>query len=381
MPHTHTASAAPLGQLLQGGRIPGMDALRLMAVLAVMMGHAGLIEWGFGLQVLLVFSGFLITRMLMAEHARTGDINVPQFVWHRATRLMPALLAYTALGAIYLLVRGTPLPWQAMASVVAQVHNYYQALTGAQTHYLSHVWSLSLQEQFYALWPLFLLWIWRRGLRLEWAIAGYIACIWGTRAVECLVLHAPDEYLYRALETRSDNLAVGGLLAVVLCNPECTRTYDRLRRAGPVLVALCGAVLGLSVLHRSDSLVYKYVFSLALDPVLIALAMPFVIMAAGTPSWLGRALNARIVVAAGQGSYGMYLSHQILMHGCIHMLVRHHWWRWPAFIASAALVAWVGHLSFHYFEGPVRRALEARTRHWFQPGQRSAARPLSRLAD
>lgn len=368
-----TASAAttpPLAQSLAAQRIPGMDALRLFAVLMVMMGHTGIIEWSFGLHVLLVFSGFLITRMLMAEHERTGTINVPRFVLHRATRLMPALLAYTALGAIYLVARGMPVPWLAMASVVAQVHNYYQGLTGGQTHYLSHVWSLSLQEQFYVIWPLFLLWAWRRGLRLEWAIMAYMAGVWTIRAFECQVLHLPDEYLYRALETRSDNLAMGGLMAVLLRKPGWTRVYDRLRHFGPALVLLAGWLMHASVLHQ-EGLAHKYVFRLALEPVLIGLVMPFAIVAASSTSWLGRMLQSRWVVAGGQGSYGMYLSHQILLHGSFNVLLRHHWGTGVAFTASALLVAWTGHLSFRHFESPVRRLLEARTASWLRPSQRS----------
>lgn len=364
-PVTGRAETPPLAQSLATRRIPGMDALRLLGVLLVMMSHAGLLDWSFGLQLLLVVSGFLITRMLLAEHDRTGTVHVTRFAWQRATRLMPAMLAYTALGAVYLWARGQPLPLGAIGSALAQVHNYYQALTGGQTHYLSHTWSLSLQEQFYVLWPLFLLWAWRRGMRLERAIAGYILGVWLVRAIECLLLSAPDPYLYRALETRSDNLAVGGLIAVCLRDPRWVAGYQRLRRLSPVILALSAVLLGVSELHRIDP-VYRYVFGMALEPLLIALAMPFMVLLASTPSWPQRLLNARIVVAAGQGSYAMYLWQQILMSGGIHALTRHHWAQWPAFGVVAALIALLGHLSFTYFESPARRALVARTAHWFQ---------------
>jgi len=373
-PVTGLAETPSLAQSLATRRIPGMDALRLLGVLSVMMSHAGLLDWSFGLQVLLVVSGFLITRMLLQEHDRTGTVHVSRFAWQRATRLMPAMLAYTALGAAYLMARGLPLPLGAIASALAQVHNYYQALTGAPTHYLSHTWSLSLQEQFYVLWPLFLLWAWRRGMRLERAIAGYILGVWALRAVECLVLSMPDPYLYRALETRSDNLAVGGLIAVLLRDPRWVAGYQRLRRMAPVILALAAVLLGLSELHRGNA-TYRYVFGMALEPLLIALAMPCMVLLASTPSWPQRLLNARIVVAAGQGSYAMYLWQQILMSGGIHALTRHHWAPWPAFGVVATLIALLGHLSFTYFESPTRRALAARTAHWFQQPHAAAHRP------
>lgn len=343
-----------------------MDALRVGAVLAVMMSHAGVVQWSFGLKVLLVFSGFLITRMLLDERDRTGTINVPRFAWRRATRLMPALLLYTLLGGLYLVARGKPEPWAAALSVVGQVHNYYQGFTGAQPHYLSHTWSLSLQEQFYVLWPLFLLWAWHRGWRLEWAICGWIAGVWGVRAVEHLVFALPDAYLYRALETRSDNLAAGALLAVLMRQVRWTTWFERLRPLAPVLAVGLGLCVMHSVMLDSASLTYRYVVGLAIEPLLIALALPLVIIVASSRGWVGRVLNAKIVQTAGQASYAMYLCHQILMHAGFHLLMRRGWGPWPAFAAAALLVALVGHGSFTFFETPVRDWLEARTAHWFR---------------
>lgn len=365
------AQREPLAAALAHARIPGMDALRVGAVLSVMMSHAGVVQWSFGLKVLLVFSGFLITRMLLDEHARTGTINVPRFAWRRATRLMPALVLYAILGALYVAARDKPVPWSAVLSVVGQVHNYYQGFTGAQAHYLSHTWSLSLQEQFYVLWPLFLLWTWRRGLRLEWAICGFIAGIWGLRAIEHLVLHAPDAYLYRALETRSDNLAVGALLAVLTRDRRWTKWFDHLRALAPLLAIGLGFAVLHSVMLDSASLTYRYVVGLAIEPLLIALAVPFVIIVASSSGRVGQTLNAKIVQTAGQASYAMYLSHQIVMHASFHVLTKRGWAPWPAFVLAALLVAMVGHASFTFFESPVREWLEARTGHWFQPDHRT----------
>lgn len=365
------ARADGLAAALSQPRIPGMDALRVGAVLAVMMGHAGVVQWSFGLKVLLVFSGFLITRMLLDEHDRTGTIDVPRFAWRRATRLVPALLLYTALGALYLAMRDKPVPWPAVFSVVGQVHNYYQGITGGEAHYLSHTWSLSLQEQFYVLCPLCLLWAWRRGLRLEWAICGWIACVWGVRAIEHLVLHLPDAYLYRALETRSDNLAIGALLAVLLRQARWTAWFEGLRKIAPFLVLGLGLCVQRSMTQGSVDMAYRYVIGLAIEPLLIALAVPLVIMTASSHAWLGRVLNAPLLRIAGQGSYAMYLSHQILMHACFHLLTRRGWGAWPAFAIAALLVAGVGCASFTCFESPVREWLDARTAHWFKPARLS----------
>lgn len=351
------SAPSPLRQALQARRTPGVDALRVFAVLAVMFGHAGLGGWGFGLEVLLVISGFLITRMLLSEHAATGTVDVPRFAWQRTTRLLPLVVIYTLLGAAYLMVRHMEVPWFAAVATIFQLHNYYQALTGAQTHYLSHLWSLSMQEQFYLLWPLLLVWAWRRGAKLEWLILGYIAVCWGVRAAELLVFHASDEYLYRALETRSDNLAWGGLVAVLSTRPRWTAVYDRLQGAAPLLLLLVCACVALMVQHQGD-LAYKYLFRFAVQPMLIALALPLLLITASNGTWAARALNARWVVAVGQGSYGMYVTHQILMHGCMNTLLRRHCPPMAAFAVSAVLVAVVGHLSFRHLEMPARQWLQ-----------------------
>lgn len=383
-PNRHMSSAVPpprsidaptlagprantLATALARSRIPGMDALRVGAVLAVMMGHAGVIQWSFGLKVLLVFSGFLITRMLLDEHDRTGTIDLPRFAWRRATRLMPALWLYTTLGALYLGVRDKPVPWAAMLSVMGQVHNYHQGVTGGEPHYLSHTWSLSLQEQFYMLCPLCLLWAWRRGLRLEWALCGWIACVWGVRAIEHLVFHLPDAYLYRALETRSDNLAVGALLAVLMRQKRWTELFDRLHKVAPFLVIGLGLCVQQSMRQGSTDMSYRYVIGLAIEPLLIAVAVPLFIVVASSPAWIGRVLNAPVLRSAGQGSYAMYLSHQILMHACFHLLTRRGWATWPAFAVAALLVGAVGVASFTCFETPVREWLDARAAPWFKP--------------
>lgn len=74
---------------------------------------------------------------------------------------------------------------------------------------------------------------------------------------------------------------------------------------------------------------------------------------------------------AGQASYAMYLSHQILMHASFHLLAKRGWGPWPAFTVAALLVALVGHGSFTFFESPVRDWLETRTGHWFRSDRRA----------
>jgi peptidoglycan/LPS O-acetylase OafA/YrhL len=363
------STAGPLAKALATGRIPGMDFLRAAAVIVIMMGHAGLYVVGIGLQVLLVLSGFLITWMLLEEQARKGSVDVRRFHWRRFTRLTPALYAYILLGTLYALLRGQEVSWLNVVAAATHWINYLQAYNDGPTHYLAHIWSLALQEQFYLIWPTVLLVCWRRGIPLQKAIIGMVLLVWAYRVLACLVLDASDAYLYRAFETRSDNLAIGGLLAVCLRDPGKVAWFDRWHRYGLWIVLLIVAYLQWSVQSlRLLSLTHKYGLSFAIDPVLIALAIPFVIQAAAGQGWLASMMRSRFVGDAGQGSYAMYLLHGLLMYPIMRVLEGRGVPTTVAFLASIPIVVLTGIASFKYFENPAREWLDRR----FGPGPRVA---------
>ena len=147
--------------------LPGIDALRAIAVLAVFLYHAG-VGWmpgGFlGVDVFFVISGYLITSLLLSEYRRGGHIRLGQFWLRRARRLLPAvgvLIAVTMIvAAIVEPERMTALRGDAISSL-AYVANWHFALEH-QSYFdqfqrpslFRHLWSLSVEEQFYLFWPL-----------------------------------------------------------------------------------------------------------------------------------------------------------------------------------------------------------------------------------
>jgi hypothetical protein len=150
---------------------PALDGVRGVAVLAVVLYHAGL-PWaggGFlGVELFFVLSGFLITSLLLAEWRQTGGIGLRGFWGRRARRLLPALFALLAVvGAYYALagpaaavpgLRGdgiATLRYYANWHQIAAGSSYFAA-TGPVSP-LTHTWSLAIEEQFYAVWPLVVL--------------------------------------------------------------------------------------------------------------------------------------------------------------------------------------------------------------------------------
>src|SRR4051812_16049700 len=174
------APARPAAAHYRLGYVPGLDGLRGIAVIAVLLFHGG-VSWargGFlGVDLFFVLSGYLITSLLLDELRRTGTIGLGGFWSRRARRLVPALLlVVAAVGASALLVdppgglatlRGdgiATLGYIANWHYIAEGASYF-GQTAAPSP-LRHTWSLAIEEQFYLLWPLIVLAICRGRYRL-----------------------------------------------------------------------------------------------------------------------------------------------------------------------------------------------------------------------
>ena len=154
--------------------LPGLDGLRAIAVVGVMIYHANhtWLHGGFlGVEVFFVISGYLITLLLLGEDERDGGVNLRQFWLRRARRLLPALYVMMAMVAIYIMIFYREVSAQVRGDFLAgilYVSNWYQIIVGqgyASSEAfvpLRHLWSLAVEEQFYFIWPLVMVAILRR---------------------------------------------------------------------------------------------------------------------------------------------------------------------------------------------------------------------------
>jgi peptidoglycan/LPS O-acetylase OafA/YrhL len=331
------------------GYVPALDGLRGIAILLVIGRHYFL--WplgggGAGVNLFFVLSGYLITTLLFEEHAATGRISLTGFYQRRARRLVPALavmlLAYLVGASITGGFVGAARAVAAGGFYTANIAQaYWPNLIGRRP--IGPLWSLSLEEQFYLLWPLALLVLLRFGVRRRRVIVGLgvlIAAIWAER-VWLTLGHANPQRILASPESSADALLCGVLVAYAL-------QKERKRDEQLALVALL-LLAFVAWAGRNE----------AMNGPLIDLAGAGLVMfAVQRQSWLSRALAWKPLVQLGVISYSLYLWHMLVFS-----------WLEPAgrfaALAAALAVAW---LSYRYVETPFRRR-----RHPAQPDHDSLA--------
>lgn len=337
------------------GYLAGVDGLRALAVLAVMFYHAQLPGFAggyLGVDVFLVISGYLITGLLWRELLRSGKLNMRHFYERRIRRLLPSLAlvvsASLMLGLVFLSPVGGEqqgLAKSAIAAALMLSNVYFMLSTGdyfdgpAESQVLLHTWSLSVEEQFYLVWPLLLvglyLWFRRSGLQVV-----HLVLVGITLASLLAWWWLPPELSFYLMPTRAWEFAVGALVFFA-----CAKRTPSARVAG-----WCSWIgLGLICLAFGAPVVA----TAGLGNLLAVVGSAMVLAVVGGPV-LGahRLLGWGPLVQVGKWSYGMYLWHwPLLAVGRIHSLDESGLVdRCGLLVLSVVLAA----LSYQYVEHPIR---------------------------
>jgi peptidoglycan/LPS O-acetylase OafA/YrhL len=304
-------------------RRPALDGLRAFAVLAVMAFHTSPAAHGgfIGVDVFFVVSGYLITTLLLREWSRTGRVDLRLFYLKRALRLGPALLFMLVLAVPLMLTSlkstmGMPV-WVAVTSAVFYVANWANVFVSTGTGPITHTWSLSIEEQFYLIWPLVLIAVLaRRGRPPVRTLAALTVVVVVARWI-CWDLTKGD-WLYYATTSHSDGLLIGALLAIVLAR----RPGDAPVPAWSMPAAWVGGLglLGLmATLHINGNATFEY--GLLLAAVFSALVVQHLALA--TDGLMVRVLSLRPLVTIGMVSYGLYLFHFPIFQAVQHQNYPH----------------------------------------------------------
>jgi peptidoglycan/LPS O-acetylase OafA/YrhL len=303
--------------------MPGIDALRALAVLAVFGYHAGL-DWvpgGFlGVDVFFVISGYLITSLLLREFRSTDHIALGRFWLRRARRLLPAVGVLIAVAMIVSAIaepdKIDTIRGDALASLFyfANWHFIYDHTSYfeqfGRPSLFTHLWSLSVEEQFYLFWPLIFaagMKVFGRGRLLLGVLAGAVGSV-----VLAWILFDPGHdasRVYYGTDTHAVGLLAGVALAMVW-SPVQLRTHKSFGPlVGPILDALGVVALGYLIL----SFAHVHDYDLALwhgGYAWIAIATAVLLAALAHPAArLGNILGQPALLWLGLRSYSFYLWH------------------------------------------------------------------------
>jgi peptidoglycan/LPS O-acetylase OafA/YrhL len=342
---------------------PALDGLRAIAVLAVVVYHARPVEQnvlhgGFlGVDVFFVLSGYLITALLLREREGSGSISLRRFWARRARRLLPAVFVFLTMVAVYAASVAQARDLQALRDqtwyTLLYVQNWMLAIgdTPVRT-VVAHTWSLSVEEQWYLLWPAAVLLITRlTGGRARSArvpvilVAGALAsAVWSAHLYD----GGRIARVYFGTDVRAQELLAGAALAFLLAR-RGMQLHGRARRALDVgaLVGAATLVVGFASASTTDWSLYHG------GMLVVSLATVLVIAAAVQPDGLvRRVLSNRALVTIGLLSYGIYLYHVPLfafiepgdaLDGV------------PLFLVRLVVVVAFAWLSWRFVERPVRR--------------------------
>jgi peptidoglycan/LPS O-acetylase OafA/YrhL len=311
-------SASPL-QHGSMGRWPALDGVRGLAILLVMLEHTHLAPFhggGLGVDLFFVLSGFLISGLLLAEFQRSGRLDIRRFYYRRALRLLPAVLVLVAATTGLALADHHSDMGKATLAMAPKTLLYVANLGRTDIgnpSLLAHTWSLSIEEQFYLLWPLVLLLVLRTRrsrMALTGVVLGFAALATVTRTVSYLT--GPDTSAhfgrwYFRTDTKVDALLLGCTIAVLLASDlPRSRWFARLpaRTIGLASLLAMLAVVPWVDLTRATFMVQLSVFRLASAGLILAL-----VVGQRFASLLQRALSMRWLRFTGVLSYSLYLWH------------------------------------------------------------------------
>jgi peptidoglycan/LPS O-acetylase OafA/YrhL len=372
-----TVGAAPTKRAHHEGRFyrPELDGLRFYAFLGVFFCHAFPVDgafyrdlhlpmselWGAlvrsgaaGVDVFFALSAFLITSLLLREREETSRISLRLFYIRRMLRIWPlyflvvalgVLLASTALSKKHLWYYNPTVPWQYLVGYLLFIANWVYAASGSTHSICAPLWTVSIEEQFYLVWPALMKLLSRRGMMLA-CIATFLLA---TASQVSLVLgSASGAYMYYGSASRGGSLALGVFLALFAdCLPKLTA---RLR----FLLVAAGLVGCVAASARLSDFVGPANLRMMMDHLLISLSAGAILY--GCLYSRSKLVTGTWVVELGKISYGLYMLHFLGLLLMLSLFRPHPGWEVLATkLLGLIMTVFLAFASYRWIESPFLR--------------------------
>lgn len=349
--------------------VPSLDGLRAVSIAIVILSHtkallpAVVVKTGLfryliggglhGVQIFFVISGYLITMLLLREFHRTRDISLTRFYVRRALRIFPPFYVYLGVLAVLWIAGQAWEDWSTFFSAATYTIVFHP---NPQGWFVQHAWSLSIEEQFYLLWPALVLVAQRHGKTMRFAFV-VLAVMPMARAILFFAsAHQGSDHNRLLINSGAIDMLVAGCLLALLRENVRWREWSIRRCNGWLVLGLLGMVLVVvpyadNKLRDTGLAVLTIALGFSVTAIAIALAVEYVVR---TPeSIAGRVLNFRPVRHIGIISYSIYLWQQLFTQSPLRFGM-----------GTYALILMAAEISFWVIERPmmrVRGRLQLRT--------------------
>jgi peptidoglycan/LPS O-acetylase OafA/YrhL len=369
------------------GYIPTLDGWRAVAILLVIAQHAApelaapasflrrvLRHGGLGVDIFFGISGYLITTRLLRQDKENWHVRITTFYRARIFRILPASWLYLATISVLVWLGVLSVPWRFIVSALALYRNYLPIGTsyGDRSWYVSHFWSLNVEEHFYLLWPLLLVLADRRRLLVIAPLLATLSALWRGACLRYPGINPfPDTVIMYRTDAALDGLLWGCWLALVCDHPTARARLTRWLRP-PIWTFLTIAT------------VLLVAWSPPFHRMLLAFVIPFILLGTvlhpGAPA--GRLLEFPPIRWIGRISYSLYLWQQLFFtgHGSRSPLLGslQHWpWNLAAAFAVATASYYLIERPFHKLGHRRRLTANAIAAQPGHPGDLDQSRPQS----
>ena len=363
------------GRSFKLGNRPPLTGIRAVFLALVVVYHSNNRTFPgawIALGLFFTLSGFLITSMLMGERQRTGGISLRNFYLRRGLRLLPPLFLTIGLIAIYAAFFPVGDAAQRVWGDAAAATFYFADYRSALGHepflgFLGQTWSLSVEEQFYLVWSVFLALAMikgRRSLAYAMAITGLLACT-GNRLR--IVLTAPHltlaviERTYYAFDTRADAIFLGCVLGLLATGGHLSGWGPWAKRLLTAVAAVSVGVLAYIAWYIHDTDPNLSTVWIPVSEVTCAILLTYFVV--NPQGWGSRLAGLGFLVLLGDMTYTIYL-----VHWPVYLAVTGSstgWSYWPTEALRLAIIAVIAAFSWYVIEKPLnrwrRRALSERS--------------------